>query len=388
MKHHLPQNNHNAMRHLLQPILESGQEGILQVLKKLLDETMLLEREASLQASHYERSEDRQGYANGYKDKTFNTRMGTIDLKVPQTRNMPFYPSCLEKGLRSEKAINAAIAEMYIQGVSTRKVTKILKELCDLEISSSQVSRITAELDEELQAWRDQSIGEIPILIVDARYEKVRYNKSIRSMSVLIAYGITSEGKRRVLGVSTSLSEAEIHWRQLFKNLTDRGLNGLKLIVSDAHEGLANARISTFGSTPWQRCYFHLMQNAQSYIPTKMMVDEVNRTIKEIFAALTKERAQELLNKAVTKYEKTAPQLSQWMEYNIPEGFTFFDFNHKMHSKIRTSNLAELRNKELKRRTRVINIFPNQESLLRIVSAILMELDEEWLSTNKSYIAM
>ena len=265
---------------------------------------MKLDRTRHLQALPYERSDDRQGYANGYKPKTVNSKLGKLTLSVPQVRDSDdeFYPSCLEKGLRSERALKAALAEMYIQGVSTRKVKAITEALCGYEVSSSQVSRITKELDGEFEQWRTRPLGKIRYLMVDARYEKVRHGGHVIDNAVLVAHGIDDEGKKRILGVSVSLSESEVHWRSFLESLVKRGLHGIELIISDAHSGLKAARKSVFPSVPWQRCQFHLQQNAQGYVPKKSMKQAVANDIKAIFTAPNLDEAQRLLQLTTEKY--------------------------------------------------------------------------------------
>jgi len=212
---------------------------------------MQVERAQYLQADQYERTEDHKGHANGFKPKTVKTRIGEITFAVPQVREGGFYPSALEKGLRSERALMITLAEMYVQGVSTRKVKAITEELCGVEISATQVSRATAQLDEVLQEWRERPLGEISYLYVDARYVKVREAGQVRDAAVLVASGITPERERQVLGVPVSLSKHEIHWKAFLKSMINRGLNGMKLIISDDHEGLGAARRAVFGSMPW-----------------------------------------------------------------------------------------------------------------------------------------
>ena len=211
----------------------------------------------------------RRGQANGFKPKRLKTRVGELRLAVPQVRNGTFYPTALERGSRSEKALRLALAEMYVQGVSTSKVTKITEELCGCEISSSDVSRATVLLDEDLQKWRSCPLGHFKYLILDARYEKIRHGGSLVDCAVLTAIGVDPEGRRSVLGVSVSLSEAEVHWREFFKSLLGRGLHGVVLITSDAHAGLKEARKACFAGVPWQRCRFHLMRNAPRTCPVK-----------------------------------------------------------------------------------------------------------------------
>ncbi len=359
-------------------LAEKGLEAVPELMRILINNVMQVERSKYLQAEEYERTEDRKGHANGYKPKTVRTRIGEITFAVPQVREGGFYPSALEKGLRSERALVTTLAEMYVQGVSTRKVKAITEELCGIEISSMQVSRAAAQLDEVLQEWRERPLGEISYLYVDARYEKVREAGQVRDAAVLVASGITPEGERQILGVSVSLSEHETHWKAFLKSLKDRGLNGMKLIISDDHEGLGAARRAVFGSIPWQRCQFHLQQNAGAYLPKQHMRLEVAADIRSMFNAPDRKTAEELLQAAIQKYAASAPRLSAWLEDNLSEGFSVFDFPLEHRRTIRTTNSLERINKEIRRRTRVVGVFPNEASCLRLVSALLMEISEEW----------
>jgi putative transposase len=249
------------------------------------------------------------------------------------------------------------------------------------------VSRAAKVLDEELTAWRERPLGAVPYVIIDARYEKVRHGGSVRDCAVLIAIGVLADGKRSVLGVSVSLSEAEIHWREFLKSLIDRGLHGIQLIASDDHAGLKQARRACFPGIAWQRCQFHLMQNAMHYVPKVSMRTEVAEDLRGVLNAPDRHEADRLLSQLVTKYEQSAPDLSAWMETNIPEGLTVFDFPSSHRRRLRTTNMLERLNQEIKRRTRVATLFPNEASLLRLVSAILSETSEDW-ETGKTYLTM
>jgi transposase-like protein len=274
---------------------------------------------------------------------------------------------------------------MYVQGVSTRKVTKITEELCGCEISSSDVSRAMALLDEDLSKWRNRPLGQVKYLILDARYEKIRVGGRIVDSSVLIAIGVLPDGRRMILGVSVSLSEAEVHWREFFKSLVERGLHGMELITSDAHAGLKEARLACFPGVPWQRCRFHLMRNALAHVPREEMKQEVLDDLRSVLDAGDEHTAGEQLDRVVRKYEKTAPKLAEWMEENVRESFAVFGLPPSHRVRLRTTNMLERVNKELKRRTRVATLFPNEASLLRLVTAVLMELSEEW-ETGKRYV--
>lgn len=361
-----------------QDLAGKGLEAVPELLRVLINQVMQAERAKYLQANEYERTEDRKGHANGYKPKTVRTRVGEITFSVPQVREGGFYPSALEKGLRSERALVATLAEMYVQGVSTRKVKAITEELCGVEISAMQVSRATAQLDEILQQWRERPLGEIAYLYVDARYEKVREASQVREAAVLLATGITPEGERQVLGVSVSLSEHETHWKAFLKSLKERGMRGVKLVISDDHEGLGAARRAVLGSVPWQRCQFHLQQNAGAYLPKQSMRLEVAADIRAMFTATERQAAEKLLQEAIQKYAVSAPKLSAWLEENLSEGFTVFSYPLEHRRAIRTTNSLERINREIRRRTRVVGIFPNEASCLRLISALLMEISEEW----------
>ena len=383
----MPGINGTGMSEIFNNLIESGYENIMpQVMSILLNGVMELEREKYLKAGSYVRSHERVSYANGYKDKKLGMRMGEVQLKIPQTRDCMFYPKTIEKGVRSEKALRLALSEMYIQGVSTRKVMKITEQLCGFEVSSTQVSKLTSEMDSEIELWRNRPLRAFKYLMLDARYEKVRDNGSVVDMAVLWAIGIDAMGMRSVLGVSVSLSEAEIHWRTFLQSLVTRGLSGVEYIVSDDHSGLGSARRALFSGVPWQRCEFHLAQNAQNYVSKTMNKALIGEEIRNIFNAPNREMAQSLLNDFVTRYEKIEPRLIKWAEENIPEAFTVFSLPPKIRKHLRTSNLCERINREIARRTRVIRIFPNESACLRIVSALLMEVDEEWISGRKFFI--
>ena len=250
--------------------------------------------------------------------------------------------------------------------------------MCGTKVSAAQVSRAAKQLDEVLETWRNRSLGEVIYLYLDARYEKVRQAGSVRDAAILIASGVKKDGKRAVFGVSVSLSEAEIHWRTFLEGLVKRGLHGMQLIISDNHAGMKSARKAVFTGVPWQRCQFHLQQNAMQYVPHVGMRKEVAEDIRVIFNMPDREAAEAYLRKKVEKYALIAPKLADWMEANIPEGFTVFSFPRAHQKRLRTSNYLERLNQEIKRRTRVVRVFPNEKSCLRLISAILMEVSEEW----------
>lgn len=381
------QDNFTANQEFIEEISRNGLDFMPELIRIIINAAMKEERQKYLGVNPYERDEERQGYANGYKDKTVKTRIGDIQFSVPQVRDSGFYPEALEKGLRSERALTLTMAEMYVQGVSTRKVSAILEKLCGSQVSSSSVSQASKTLDETLEKWRNSPLGEIVYLYLDARYEKVRQDGHIRDCAVLIAVGVDQSGYRKVLGVSISLGEQEVHWRAFMESLVNRGLRGAKLIISDDHAGLKAARKAVFGGIPWQRCQFHLQQNAQAYVPRKDMQEEVANDIRTIFNAPDRNNAESYLKNAVEKYKTSASKLALWMEGNIPEGLTVFSFPPAHRRQIRTDNNLERLNKEIKRRTRVVGVFPNESSCLRLISAILMETSDTW-ETGRIYLSI
>jgi transposase-like protein len=379
----------NPMNHAMEILIEHGFGGMDQAMAILVNEAMKIERSKVLRAGAYERTPDRMGHANGFKAKSVKSRLGNLDLRIPQVRGeIEFYPSALEKGERSERALKLSMAQMYIEGVTTRKVSSVLQKMCGLDFSSSDVSRATSRLDDELEKWRTRPLGKVEYLIIDARYEKVRMNGSVVSCAVLIATGVLADGKRSVLGVSVSMSEAEVHWREFLLSLKKRGLHGVKLVASDDHSGLKSALQSAFPGVAWQRCQVHLQRNASAYIPKVEMREGVAADIRSIFNAPDLEEAERLLEKTVEKYREKAARLAVWLEENLPDGFAVFGLPAKHRRRMRTTNMVERQNREIKRRTRVSGLFPNEASLLRLVSAILMEVSEEWESADKAYLKL
>jgi transposase-like protein len=387
------QDEYSAIRDLVDLAIEHGPDAMAAAFATLMNHAMQIEREQVLKAESHQRTADRQGYANGFKPKTLNTRVGQVDLRIPQTRGYrdehgrPFYPKALDRGVRSERAMILAMAEMYVQGVSTRKVTAIVEELCGLEVTSTQVSRAAAELDEQLDAWRNRPIGEVTYLVLDARYEKIRHDGAIRSCALLTAIGIGTDGKRSVVGCSVQLSEAEPHWRKFLESLQKRGMHGVKLIVSDDHAGLRAARQAVMAGVPWQRCQFHTIRNAMAHVPKVAMRSEVARDLRRVFDADEPAEAERRLKDIVARYQKTAPQLAAWLEQAAPEAITVLMIPLAHRRRLRTTNGLERLNKEIKRRTRVATLFPNEASLLRLASAVLSEISDDW-ETERAYLNM
>ena len=364
----------------VQLLADQGVEGMLEAMRLILNQAMRLQRQQALGAEPYQRTDQRRGYANGFKPRTLDTRLGRLVVDVPQVRGpgVKFYPdNILERGLRSERALRLAIAEMYVRGVSTRKVQYVMEQICGLEVTSVQVSRASALLDEELNRWRERPLGRVRYLILDARYEKVRYADGVRSCALLLAVGVREDGTKSILGLSVSCSEAEAHWRHFLLGLARRGLHGVHFVVSDDHPGLKAALATCFPQVLWQRCQFHLMQNAMQYVPRKDRRKEVAAEIRKVFEAPDEGEARRRLLLACSKYA-CWPRLAQWMEGAIPEGLAVFALPPGHRKRLRTTNALERLNKEIKRRTYVVGIFPHEDSLLRLSSAVAVEFSEAW----------
>ncbi len=378
-----------AIETLMEQLISNGTEDMGPVFARLFDLAMRIERERFLGAGHYERSADRRGYANGSKPKRIDTPAGTLRVNVPKTagHDEPFYPQSLERGRRSSRAVMLAVAEMYVKGVSTRDAEAVMAQFGIESLSSTQVSRAARLLDEELDAWRNRPLGEVRYLIVDARYEKVRRGGVVRDAAVLSAIGIGPDERRRVLGVSVALSEAEVHWRAFLESLIKRGMRGVRFVVSDDHAGLRAARQAVLGGATWQRCQFHLAQNAVHHSPNMAIRKRIGKELRQIWNAPGLPIAEENLRLLVETYRRQAPKLSQWLEDNIPEGLAVFTLPEHHRRRLRTSNPMERGiQQEIKRRTQKVRVFPNEASLERLVSAVLVEIDDKWASAEKAYI--
>lgn len=379
-----------ALEVVLEQLIEHGPGEIASVFARAFELAMQIERERFLGAGHYERTPERHGYANGYKSKRIDTPAGTVNVQVPKTAGHdgePFYPQSLERGRRSVRAVMLAVAEMYVKGVSTRDAEAVMHEFGIESLSSSQVSRAAKLLDEELEAWRTRPLGQVKYLILDARYEKMRHGGVVRDAAVLSAIGIGPDEQRRVLGVSVALSEAEVHWRGFLESLVARGLRGVEFIVSDDHSGLRAARRAVLGGATWQRCQFHLARNAIHHAPNVEIRKRIGAELRTVWNASTLAKAETALAELIASYRTSAPKLSAWLEENAPEGLAVFTLPEHHRRRLRTSNPMERSvQQELKRRTVKVRVFPSDDALLRLVSAVLVEIDEKWASETKAYI--
>jgi transposase-like protein len=370
----------------LQEALINDKDFLRTMVEKLCQGLMEEEITDFLQADSYERCEERQGYRNGYKPRVLHTRVGDLMLAVPKDREGNFSTKLFERYQRSEKALVLSIIEMYIQGVSTRKVSKIAEELCGHSVSKSQVSRLASELDQELLAFRHRPLGVYPYLVIDARYEKIRTKRGVVSQGVLIIAGINAQGYREILSVEVKNTENETNWAEVFRSLKRRGLSGVEFAVSDNHSGLVRALEQEFTGVIWQRCQCHSMKNLLDKVAKKDKA-ALKAEIRAIFDSPALERARELLSAAIEHYESRYPAVSDLLDESQDSLLACFALPEGHRRRLRTTNLLERYNQEIKRRTKVVRIFPNEDAALRLITALAAEQTEEW-STGRKYLDM
>jgi len=362
-------------------LVELVKEGdyLRTVVEDVVQEILEAEMDETLGAGKSERTLNRRGYRSGYYSRTLITRVGKLELRVPQDRQGHFRTEVFERYQRSEKALVGALAEMYVQGVSTRKVKAITEELCGHEFSSATVSRINESLDGELAKFAERRLEEdYPYLVLDARYEKVREDGVIRSQAVQVAIGINREGRRCVLAVGLANRESKASWREFLVALKQRGLRGVEFVVSDDHEGLKNAIGEILPEAAWQRCYVHFLRNALDHLPRKAN-DDCLVELRWLYDRHDLEQAREDLGKWLAKWQGKYPKLCDWVVANIEETFTFYHLPAEHHKHLKSTNMLERINEEIKRRTLVVRIFPNAASCLRLVRALAAEIHEEWI---------
>ena len=354
-----------------------------EIVQKALQDILETEMDEALGARKGERTATRLGYRSGYYERALVTRVGKVELRVPQDREGRFSTEVFARYSRAEKALFATLVEMYVQGVSTRKVKAITEELCGHSFSASTVSRLCQHLDEELERFAHRPLEEAyPYLIVDARYEKVRENGVIRSQAVQIALGINEEGRRCVLGVELANRESERSWRNLLVSLKARGLRGVEFVVSDDHEGLKKAIGEILPEAVWQRCYVHFLRNALEHLPRKAN-DDCLVELRWLYDRRDGEEARRDLAVWLGKWENKYPKLCDWVEGSIEETFSFYRLPREHHKHMKSTNMLERLNEEIKRRTLVARIFPNAASCLRLIRALAVEIHEHWLETTR-----
>jgi putative transposase len=348
----------------------------------LVQELLEAEMNEALGAQKGERTEGRMGYRSGYYVRNLVTRVGRLELRVPQDRQGRFSTQLFERYQRSERALVAALGEMYVQGVSTRKVKAITEELCGQEFSASTISAINQRLDEELERFMCRQLEEeYSYVILDARYERVRQEGIISSRAVLVAIGVDWEGRRQVLGVELANRESSSSWKEFLLRLKSRGLGGVIFVVSDDHPGLKSAIAQVLPEALWQRCYVHFLRNALDYLPRRKADDDCLTELRWFYERRNVEEARRDLTAWLAKWQGKYPKLCEWVENNIEETFTFYRLPKEHHKHLKSTNVLERLNQELKRRTQVIRIFPNEASALRLLRALAVEIHEGWLES-------
>jgi putative transposase len=363
--------------------LEQDRDFLKELLREVIEETLEQQMDETLGAQKGERTSARIGYRSGYYSRTLITRVGKLELRIPQDRQGHFSPQLFERYQRSEKALVSALAEMYIQGVSTRKVKAVTEELCGHAFSASSISSIVKTLDDQLELFAHRRLEEAyPYLIVDARYEKVRESGSIRSQAVLIAIGIDWDGRRQVLGVEMANRESASSWKEFLLTLKQRGLKGVELVVSDDHAGLKKAIAEVLPEAMWQRCYVHFLRNALDYLPRKAD-DDCLRELRWLYDRRDLYEARKDLASWLKRWQDKYPKLCNWVEDNISETLSFYSLPRGHHKHLKSTNMLERLNEEIKRRTRVVRIFPNEQSCLRLVRALAVETHENWIEAHR-----
>lgn len=368
-------------------LLVENRELFKELLRESLQEALAAEMTEAIGAEPGERSADRVGYRSGYYSRSLVTRIGKLELRVPRDREGKFSTELFERYQRSEKALVSALAEMYVQGVSTRKVKAITEELCGHAFSASTISQVNKGLDAALERFATRVLEEpYPYLILDARYEKVRIDGVIRSQAVLIAIGINWDGRRQVLAVELANRESTTSWKDFLRRLKERGLHGVEFVVSDDHDGLKRAVAELLTDAAWQRCYVHFLRNALDHLPRKG-ADDCLQELRWLYERRDLKEAQADLAGWIKRWEQRYPRLTDWAEENIGATLTFYRLPRQHHKHLKSTNLLERLNEEIKRRTRVVRIFPNEASCLRLVRALCAEIHETWLEDNR-YINM
>jgi putative transposase len=367
----------------LQEIFGIDKDSLRELLREVLQEVLEQEMTEAIGAEKGERSPGRLGYRSGYYGRALVTRVGKLELRIPQDRQGHFSTQIFERYQRSEKALVSALAEMYIQGVSTRKVKAITEELCGHAFSASAISAVNKTLDESLERFAKRELTETyPYLVLDARYEKVREDGVIRSQAVQIAIGINDEGRRQVLAVELANRESQTSWRDVLLELKSRGLKGVEFVVSDDHPGLKRAIAEVIPEAVWQRCYVHFLRNALDHLPRKA-VDDCRQELRWLYDRRDLSEAQKDLAQWLERWGTRYPKLCEWVEENIGETFSFYRLPLPHHKHLKSTNMLERFNEEIKRRTRVARIFPNASSCLRLIRALAVETHEGWLEASR-----
>jgi putative transposase len=377
-----------ADKELVQQILLDDPEFLRRIVERTLQQVLEAEITEHIGAAPYQRTESRKGHRNGYKPRKLKTRVGTLELLVPQDREGAFSTHLFSRYQRNEKALVLALMEMYVEGVSTRKVRQITEELCGTSFSKSLISELAGNLDSELESWRSRplEVEAYPYLFVDARYEKVRVGSRVVSEGVLIVSAVRDDGYREILAVEVADTESEATYQELFRSLKTRGLKGVELVTSDDHEGLKSAIERHFQGVSWQRCQVHYARNLLGMVGFGER-KELAEGLRGVFAATSKGLALRAAEELADRWRRSHPKVAEHLEEHIEECLSCLAFPEAHRRRIRTTNGLERFNQEIKRRTRVVRIFPNREACLRLVTALAVEQSEEWV-TGRRYLDM
>jgi putative transposase len=362
----------------IKALIKEDEDFLRPLMRVALQEVLEAEMTEALGAGKAERSRERLGYRSGYYNRKLVTRVGTLELRVPQDRQGRFSTEVFERYQRSERALVGALIEMYVQGVSTRKVKAISEELCGHEFSASTVSQLNKKLDAELERFARRRLEEdYPYVVMDARYERVREEGVVKNRALLVAIGINWQGRRRVIGVELANRESATSWKEFLIGLKQRGLRGVRLVVSDQHEGLRQAIAEILTEAVWQRCYVHFLRNALDHLPRKN-ADDCLMELRWLYERHDVKEARQDLCAWLKRWSGKYPKLCRWVEENIEQTWTFYRLPREHHKHMKSTNMLERFNQELKRRTHVIRIFPNEASCLRLIRALASETDDEW----------
>ena len=377
----------NSLVKEIQNVLLDDKDFLKELIAKDLQDILKTEFENYIGAGRYERNKERRGYRNGSYVRSLTTRVGRIELEVCRDREGRFQSELFRRYQRSEQAFMLSMIEMYVHGVSTRKVNRIVQELCGVEISKSQVSDLTSELDTNLDLWRQRRLEKsYPYLVVDARYEKIRTNAGVVSKAVMIVVGVASCGHREILSVQIGDSENEVDWGLIFQDLKERGICGVRYVVSDDHSGLVKALERHFQNVLWQRCQVHFIRNFISKLGGRDSKNYLNK-LQDIFAAPDLEEARSRKNNLASELEESKPQIASWIDEEIESCFSVYHLPEAHRRRMKSTNMLERFNQELKRRSRVVRIFPNEESCLRLMGTMCIEQSEEW-ETGRVYLTI
>jgi len=369
-------------------LLEEQDGDVLREGIRVLSQALMESEVAGLiGADRYERTSDRHTYRNGYRLRTWDTRVGTIELAIPKLRAGSYFPSLLEPRRRAERALLAVVQEAYVHGVSTRKVDDLVRALGLDGMSKSEVSRVCAELDGEVAAFRSRGLeGEHPYVWIDATYHKVRQDGRVQSMATVVAIGVAVTGERQILGVDAGPSEDRAFWTAFLRGLVKRGLRGVRLVISDAHEGLKRAIAAVLSGTTWQRCRVHFMRNVLATLPRSAR-EPVAAIVRTIFAQPDHPTAQAQLQRVVEGLRARFAQAAELLEQATEDVLAYLHFPAAHRRQLHSTNPLERLNKEIKRRSAVVGIFPHRDSLLRLVGALLAEQDDEWAVADRRYFS-